>query len=297
MGNLRKSVAQVKKFLTSLVVLLIFLFPMVVSARWLRDMIWGTDPRKVFSQSEIAAFGQACPKSTETIRPFDEPLITITFDDGWESIYSTGLEVLENSCIETTQYILGGHFDDHLYVSEPQVKSLQEAGHEIASHTMTHSNLTKLPKGQMSWELKESDETLSAKFGDMREFASPLGASNDVVIEEIKKYYRSHRNTIGDPARVGDEDINVAETFDPYHINAYTISQDTTADDIRRLIDHTVKRKGWLVLTYHQVDDTDSYYAVNRQKLNEHLRIVKDSGVRAHTLGRVLDAIEQRSRP
>src|SRR5690606_19508559 len=142
------------------------------------------------------------------IQPFSEPLITVTFDDGWESIYSAGLPVLEKYCIKSTQYILGGHFEDYLYLSEDQVRSFQAAGHEVASHTMTHPNLTFLPDDKLTWELGESYKILSGKFGPVKDFATPLGAHNPRVVEQIKKYYRSHRNTASDPLEIEDVDIN-----------------------------------------------------------------------------------------
>lgn len=284
---------RAKKILGSAVILGIFLFPVLLSGRWVYGVATAGDKRQVYDRADIAAMNGGCTVDVADIKPFDEPLVTITFDDGWESVYSAGLESLEKNCIKSTQYILGDHYGEVQYLSEKQVKSMHQAGHEIASHSMTHPNLTTLTADELDWELGESDRLLTNKFGDMREFATPLGANDDMVLQHIKKYYRSHRNTVGDPTNgVADNDINVRETFDPYQINAYTVRNTTTAEDIHNLVEYTKQRKGWLILTYHQVDDSDAHYAVTKAMLDEHLALVKQSGLRTPVMGQVLDAIE-----
>lgn len=295
MSVIRSFLARAKKVAGALVLLLVFLLPLLLGVQWAVDVSGGIDKRKVFSQRDIAAFRQSSSKSGGELRPFDEPLITVTFDDGWESIYSQGLPVLEKHNIKTTQYILGGHFDEQAYLSEAQVRSMQAAGHEIAAHSMTHPDLTSLSEADLEWEVGEADRQLTQKFGDMREFATPLGASNDMVLAHLKKYYRSHRNTASDPTNgVQDIDINLRDGFDRYNIQAFTVRRTTTPEEIKQLIDHTIQRKGWLVITYHQVDDSSSIYAVTKNALDAQMKLVTESPLRTATMGQVLDAIEQR---
>ena len=290
---MRKQLAsahKVKKAVTSLMVLLIFLLPAVLGLQWIYSVMGGRDSRKVYSPPQQAEFNKGNPSSADALRPFDEPLITITFDDGWESAYTEGMPILEKYGIKPTHYILGDQFDDPQYLSEAQARSLQAAGHEIAAHTMTHRDLTTLTEDQVEWEQSESDKRLTSIFGPIREFATPLGASNDLVLRHTKPYYRSMRNTAGDPATMSDIDINVRENFDQYNINAYTVRDTTTTEDIQKMIDYTVRRKGWLVLTYHQVGDQESHWAVSKQVLDTHMKLIKDSKVRTATMGQVLDA-------
>ena len=93
---------------------------------------------------------------------------------------------------------------------------------------------------------------------------------------------------------VGDEDINTSDTCDVYQMNAYTVRNTTTQEDIQRLIDYTIKRKGWLILTYHQVDNSDAHYAVTPEALDDQLQLIKDAGIKSPTMGKVLDAIAAR---
>lgn len=270
----------------TLIVFAFFLFPVITTFAWAHDAVLGPqDPRKVTQFSPLDLEKQS------NLKPFNEPIISVTFDDGWESIYSNALPLLQKYQIPTTQYILGAEFKNHLYLSEEQVKSIQQAGHEIASHTMTHENLTSISESDRRWELGDSKKILSEKFGPIRDFASPLGAEDDDSIDSIKQFYRSNRNTESDPEVTGSEDINLAPNFDIYSINAFSIRSDTSIEEIKALIEYTEKNNGWLVLIYHQVDYSGAVYSVTPEVLEAQLRTISESKSRLATMGRTLDAI------
>jgi len=281
---------RVKRAVTSLVLLLIFLLPLGLGVQWIYQAVLKGDGRDVtsdyFNDSRY-------PVQTEPIHPCSEAVVTITFDDGWESAYTEGLPVLEKYGIKTTYYILGNTFDDPQYMSEAQVKSLQRAGHEIAAHTMSHPDLTSLTEDKLEWELSESNRILTEKFGPIHNFATPLGASNTSVVTHTQKYFRSLRNTAGDPETMGDNDINLCATLKPYDLNAYTVRDTTTSEDIQKQIDYVKQRGGWLILTYHQLGKHDSHWAIDQNKLDEQMKLVRDSGVRTATMQQTLDAIQQ----
>lgn len=278
--------------IVSFIVLAFFIFPAVVGFSWAKDVIASRDSRDVYSLAEI---GKECPEiELNSLSPFEEPLLTFTFDDGWESIYSNALPVMEDNCINSTQYVLGDHSHDKKYLSDNQIASFQGFGHQIASHTMTHSNLATLSSDDLFWELDQSKYLLSSKFGDIKDFATPLGSYNPEVIGRIKQMYRSHRNTSGDPAIVGDEDVNLKSNFDKYNIIAYTMRRTTPDEYVVNLIDYAKSKNAWVVLVYHQIDGSDSEYAVTLESFKRHIKIVKDSGIKTPVMGDVLDKYESR---
>lgn len=286
MSKSKKSLAsKIKKNLISFLVLFIFIVPMFTTMKWLHVVAFGDDPRKVVSIKD------AKPQVYSDLKPFDEPLITITFDDGWETIHSQGFRIMELYGIKSTQYVLGDEFGHYSYMSEGQLRSMQKAGHEIASHSMSHPNLTELDEEDIEIELGKSRDMLAEKFGQIHDFATPLGAYNDTVIEKSKKFYRSHRNTDADPAEVDSLDVNVRTNFNPYNIIAYTVRRTTTLDDIRRLIEYTERNNGWLVLTYHQIDDSDAHFGVTAQAFEEQIKLVAKSSARKPIMSQVLDIL------
>ena len=278
----------------SFFVLVIIAFPVYATARWATDVIIGTDPR---SLQTLPEFNQRdADKSQSKIEPFKEPVITITFDDGWRSISASGMPIMQKYGITSTQYILGDEFSNIAYLSEDQVRDMQSHNHEIASHSLTHPNLTQLNKDDLYGEIVGSKEALEKRFDqDVADFASPLGAQNDTTIDMISQYYRSQRNTEADPETIGDEDINVTQNFDRYNIIAYTVRQSTTISDIVALTEYAQVHDGWLVLTYHQIEDVDSEYGIAPQNFEEHMKYIYDKPIRLANIGEVLNAVKEQA--
>jgi peptidoglycan/xylan/chitin deacetylase (PgdA/CDA1 family) len=278
----------------TLVALCIFAFPVYSTGKWLYDATTGADPRKVHG---LAAFHtRHADETNKPTKPFEQPILTITFDDGWESVYSNALPTMQEYGILSTQYILPGEFKNSAYLSKAQVQSMQKAGHQISSHTVSHKDLTKISGEQLAFEIAASKEMLEKDFGPIKDFASPLGAQNDESTAVVKKYYRSQRNTKGDPKVVGPEDVNTRENFNQYDIIAYTVRLTTTPSDITNLIEYAKANNAWLVLTYHQVDNSKATYSVTPKQFKEHMRLIWNQDIRTQTMGQVLDAIEKGKR-
>ncbi len=108
---------------------------------------------------------------------FQEPLVTVTFDDGFESIYKEAMPLLQKYGIHSTQYILGGTSKNQAYVNWDQVVQMQKAGHEIACHTMTHPDLTTLDDQGLDYQLRQCKTELTKRVGVIENFASPYGAT------------------------------------------------------------------------------------------------------------------------
>ena len=290
-----KRTSKLREILLSLIVLAAFAFPVIVTTTWAHDALLGSsDPRKINKIEKLNT--REIDKKLQDIKPFKEPIISVTFDDGWESIYSNALPLLQKYGVPTTQYILASEFNNQLYLSEKQITSMQEAGHEIASHTMTHENLTSISEADRRWELGESKKILSKKFGPIKDFASPLGAEDEDTIESIKQFYRSNRNTEGDAQSVGIEDINTETEFDIYSINAFSVRDDTSLDEIKNLIEYNQKTNGWLVLIYHQVDYSGAVYSVTPEVLETQLQAIAGSNSRLTTMGNTIDAITRQEK-
>lgn len=224
-------------------------------------------------------------------RLFEEGLVSVTFDDGWESIYSSGAPLLDEYDIPTTQYILPGEFDSRNYISKQQAKSLQKAGHEIASHSMSHPLLTEVDDTRMRYELTESKKMLAelGLTGSTAHFAAPESAVNPAITKAISETYASHRNTFGDIENGVDEnDVNIRTNFMRYDIIGYTVRTDTTVEHIKSALDYAKRNNGWLVLVYHQLDDSGTKYSVKPADFEKHLQLIRDSRVKPATIGNVM---------
>jgi peptidoglycan/xylan/chitin deacetylase (PgdA/CDA1 family) len=247
------------------------------------------DHRKVVQVDPLQV--RAIDKSSAPIMPFDQPLISITFDDGWESVYTDALPVLQEDGFATTQYIISGEFENQTYMSVPQVKSLQKAGHEIGAHTVDHEDLTTLDEKQLTYQLLGCKNDLEKYFGPIHDFTSPYGGYNAYTLKSISKYYRSQKNAEGDPAANELEAINISNGFSPMNFVSYSIRSTTTINDLDRLVKAAQEHNGWLVLTYHQVDNSGEEYSVTPEVFKQQMDYLSMVNIRSATVGQVMDAL------
>lgn len=217
---------------------------------------------------------------------FKQPLISVTFDDGFESTYKDALPILQKHGIRTTQYILSGVESNPLYLSWDQVRAIQKAGHEIGCHTITHPDLTTVSSQEVMRQLTGCKTTMQQEIGmPVTDFASPYGAENAQTLAEIKQVFASQRNVYGDSSNgVTNVDVNTAQYFNPNDIIGMTVKRTTKLSEIQEMIDFTIKNNGWAVLTYHQSDDGPSKYALDPQVLDAQMSLLQHSSVRIVTV-------------
>jgi peptidoglycan/xylan/chitin deacetylase (PgdA/CDA1 family) len=280
---------HIKRGLASLFVCAVALLPVISVAQSMHLFGGGSDPRKA---TALPAF-QERPVDATTVAPrlFGQPLITVTFDDGWESVYTVAMPQLNKHGIATTQFIISGTDKETTYMSDDQIATIGQDGHELDAHTVTHPDLTTLSDEELTVELQQSQQALRQRFNTPAEdFASPYGHTDARTIGFIQEYYRSHRNTAGD-YRAVPTNVNLPQNFDRYNIIGVTVRRDTTVADLKRLVDYAKATNGWLVLTYHQVDDGPSDFGLDPDALDKQFAYLGSTDVRIVTMGQVLDTV------
>jgi peptidoglycan/xylan/chitin deacetylase (PgdA/CDA1 family) len=259
----------------------------------IKNNFFPSDPRK--AEPLAAMQVRNVDKNPAPLKPFDQPLITITFDDGWETTYTDAMPLLQKYGLPSTQYVLSGQQKNFNYLSFKQMRMIKQGGHEIACHSVDHKDLTTLNAKDLQAELTDCKTTLDKELSmNVREFASPYGHEDAVTVKAIKQTFRSERNTAGDiiTNAANDQDINLRSNFNPYNIIAVTLRGDTTVAQLQAAIDYTVQHNGWLVLNYHQVDEDNSKFSLTDKLLGEQLEAVSHAPARVATMGQVLDAIK-----
>lgn len=122
----------------------------------------------------------------------DKPYISISFDDGLKKCLQIAQIMNEfgvKGCFFVCPSMIGETDDQKIrefcsqqlhispteFLSWNDVEVLLKQGHEIGSHTMTHSNLGKLPVQQVQDEIAGSFHLLSQRIGCVQHFAWPFG--------------------------------------------------------------------------------------------------------------------------
>lgn len=284
---------KLKRGFTSLFVCVVVLFP-ILSFVWLvKEAAVNADKRKA---AALPSFNlRAADMATNPPKLFKEPLVSITFDDGWESTYSVAAPMFQKYGLRTTQYVLPGMVKDQGYLSKEQIKSLQKAGQNMECHSMDHADLTSLESADLDYQLATCKQQLEAIIGSpVVHFASPYGHTNRSVIDAITGKYMSHRNTNGDISNGVDEnDVNTASKFNRYDIIGVTVRRDTPVWQLKAAVEYALAHNGWLVITYHQIDEGPSQFGLDNTLLEEQLKYLSSAPIRIVPVNEAMDGYKQ----
>jgi peptidoglycan/xylan/chitin deacetylase (PgdA/CDA1 family) len=250
------------------------------------------DTRKVSAAPAFNA--RSVDTNSKPYHLFEEPLISVTFDDGWETTYTEAFPVLQKYGIHTTQFVLSGVEKQHEYLNWEQIKSMHDAGHEIGCHSDTHPDFRQIDDEDIKYQLDTCKQKVEERIGKVNSFASPYGSADNRTLTDVSKVFSSQRNTNGDSSNgVTDADVNLKPGFNRFNIIGMTVKRDTSAKEIQDLVDFAVKHNGWLVLTYHQADDGSSKYGLDTKHLDEQMAVLNKSSARVVTVGQAINSIKK----
>jgi peptidoglycan/xylan/chitin deacetylase (PgdA/CDA1 family) len=223
--------------------------------------------------------------SIESYTPvsFSQPLVSVTFDDGFEENNTTVLPVMNNLGLKSTQ-CYATEYVEGIPAAVDAVKAFHNSGHEICSHTVSHPDLTTLNATDLTYQLTHSKQFLESITGPVKNFASPFGAYNAKVNTEIKKYYRSHRTV--------DEGYNTKDNFNIYKIRVQNMKDTTTLAEFQSWLDKAKADNVWLVLVYHKVTaGTPGPFDTKNTDFNAQMNALKASGLTVKTYNAALDEV------
>jgi peptidoglycan/xylan/chitin deacetylase (PgdA/CDA1 family) len=174
-------------------------------------------------------------EATQCIRrrePFPERSFVITFDDGYESVYSKALPVLQELGYSATVFLTTGmqannggdarlpSLQGRLMLSWREIDEMQRCAIELGAHTLTHPDLTKLSRPQIELELGDSKKRIEDRTGaEVASFAYPFGRYDDRSREIAGRYFTSAcSDRLGIANRRSDR--YALERVDAYYLRA-----------------------------------------------------------------------------
>jgi len=215
---------------------------------------------------------------------FTRGLVSLTFDDGWATHSTQALPKLNQFGMKGTFYVVSGFLGQSGYMTNNQVLGLKAAGHEIASHTVSHPHLPTLTSAQQDAELNNSKTALQTLIGaPVPNFATPYGEYNAQVLDKIKAAYASHRTVL--------DGYNVKGDTDVYQLKVQNILNTTTLAQVQGWIDTAKAQNSWLILVYHNIVSNPDTYDTTPAKLTQHLQAIQNSGLAVRTVQEALTEI------
>jgi peptidoglycan/xylan/chitin deacetylase (PgdA/CDA1 family)/uncharacterized protein YjdB len=215
---------------------------------------------------QVTVTNPAPNAGTSSALPFtitNHGLVSINFDDGYQSMYDNGLPILDAAGLKSTQYIITQQVDTDSYVTRDEVLQMYSNGHEIGVHTRTHPNLTTLTEAQMMDEIVGAKQDLIS-WGIMpTTLAYPYGGY-DLTVEAVVQS-AGLRGARDSDLGYNSSGLGLYFGGPLYHdtlplelwSEAAEMDMNTTLSDITSEIDYAVANNLWLIILFHRVDETD----------------------------------------
>lgn len=148
--------------------------------------------------------------------------VVLSFDDGYLGQYLDAMPILREKGW-AGQLNLKSEGSD---LSSRQVRKMYRAGWEIASHTITHPDLTRIDAATLEQELVGSKKQLEKDLGiEIENFCYPAGQYNDEVIAAVEKAGYRGATTVNP---------GLAEKSMPFELNRIRIDRGDTGEDLGR---------------------------------------------------------------
>lgn len=113
-------------------------------------------------------------------RPVADGSVLVTTDDGDPSVLEIAAPILKRHRIPSVAFVLGGRPADFDLLTDAQLRTLPDFGIEVASHSVSHRSMAKLPREEARREARESRARLQDVMGrPVSAFAFPYGTRAD----------------------------------------------------------------------------------------------------------------------
>lgn len=205
--------------------------------------------------------------STEKLLPIykvktEEKNVALTMNCAWNADdIDKILEVLDNNEVKITFFMVGDWIDKF----PEYVKKINEAGHEIGSHSNTHPHVNNLTYEKNIEEIETSNDKIEKIIGKRTKlYRAPYGEYNNTVIKaaEDKGYYAIQwsLDTLDFKSLTGEEMWKrLKDKLTNGDIILTHNGTKHTADSLDMLLKN-IKKKGYKVVTVSDLIYKDNYH-------------------------------------
>jgi peptidoglycan/xylan/chitin deacetylase (PgdA/CDA1 family) len=252
--------------------------------------------RKIGAAATLMAVGLVTvaggPAERAGAAPLTEALVSVSFDDGWKTQWDNVRPELNSRGFKGTFALLTQPLRENwtCCFTIAQARQLQTEGHEIASHSVNHPNLTTLSPAALATEITTAKAELQGWFGgQIPGFVSPLGAYNNDVLATIRTNHRWHRTI--NPGLIDTE--TYIDQLHSYDANYFTRAQ------IFAVVDQAIAEKRWAILTFHEIVNSGaaSSTQLNKADFVAILNHIRSRGVRVVTVSEGVARLSGRTTP
>lgn len=237
----------------------------------------------VFITLTLTAFATAAPQKrqlAQVVSSCTQPnTVALTFDDGpWEYAEVVS-DALTSKGVKGTFFYNGNNYECIYDQAEiDRVKYVFNAGHQVASHTWSHPDLTTLTWDQIHDQMWRVEQALQRIVGVVPAFMRPpYGNYNDLVLEAA--YIRGQKVVIWDfdsgdsvGASVQDSESTYDSTISEHPSTILALNHETyetTAYDVLPYAIEKLQAAGYNLVTLAECLGESPYQSVGSPEVND----------------------------
>jgi len=216
----------------------------------------------------------------------EQRVIGIVFDDGWLTQYTAARPILDEYGFKATFAIITEAPDRRpAYMSWDQIIALNNQGHDIESHTVSHLTLTSQDATSIEYELSQSKQDLIKHGINAPLFVYPEGkGAGDIDIEKLvqQHYYAA--------CSINHGSLDMNQPFDPYAIPRYVVGKTTTMEMFERYVnqasDSTI-----VIIYYHNINNESESTSVTPEAFAAQMQYLHDNNFTVQTLKQLFTTV------
>jgi len=213
--------------------------------------------------------------------------ISITFDDNYSNQLDYAWESMAARGIVGTFYVLTNTVNSQGYLNYGDLQSLQAAGNEIASHSVSHTSFDSLSDTQIRDECLNSKTILESNGLFVSNFAYPNGVTASHIDSIVDDYYSSGRTAFVSPylVELPNNQFRVPGFNKENNVNELILLKD--------MVDQLYNTNSWGVFLFHNVlpGDYSSLYTTSQEDFEEFLDYVILKGLSTITISQGLEVV------
>ena len=218
-------------------------------------------------------------------------VVSIVFDDNYQDQYDNAKQIMETRNITGTFYVVTDHIrgvttSDSQYMTISEIQTLQNEGHEIGSHSKTHSTFTSLSEAQIRDECSISKQVLTSYGLFISSLAYPNGPTNNTVDSIVSQYYRSGRTAYVGPYPT---QLPTSQFRIPGYANETT--DYSSLPSLKALVDQVYSTNSWAIILFHHIkpEVNGEAYTTSTQDFTSLLDYIISKGVQTLTVDQTLN--------
>ncbi len=222
-----------------------------------------------------------------TWKDFKPSAVSYTFDDNTSNQIPVAIPLLDAYGYKATLFTVTQSMNPNWN----NIKSVAANGHEIASHTVTHADLSNSTIQTQDTELKNSQTTINTQIPGQKCVTVAYPNCNIGDVATIQKYYIAGRTCSGQ--------IISNNPTDFYRLSSIICGSTgvNTAAEMNTRVNSAKSSNGWAVFLLHGIDNDGGYSPLASSVLSSHLSYVNTnkSDYWVGTFGGVAKYIKERN--